>query len=132
MKRQFGDVAASLSKRGKLDFTDIEPVEQVFPELALPYEFSQIPIRCAHNPNINFMRFGLPNWLYQTILEYPEKFALGRKRQIPKFIEEEGPFIRCIEFAYLVVYGAGEGPLLMAEQKAFNEILRNRCTVYGE
>src|SRR5947207_6158707 len=62
--------------------------------------------------------------------ERAQDFCLRFKAHIPDFIKEERAAVRSKEFAFFVRNCSWERSATMAEQLAFNEILRNCCAVY--
>src|SRR6266567_8735118 len=62
--------------------------------------------------------------------ERSQDFCLRFKAHIPDFIKEERAAVRPKEFAFFVCNCRWERSATMAEQLAFNEILRNCCAVY--
>src|SRR6266542_3953312 len=64
------------------------------------------------------------------LFERAQDFCLRLKAHIPDFIKEERAAVCPKEFAFFVCNCSWERSATMAEQLAFNEILRNCCAVY--
>src|SRR5206468_5079144 len=58
--------------------------------------------------------------------------GLGGRRHVADLVEEEGAAAALLELADAAAVGAGEGPLLVAEQLALQQVLRDGCAVEGQ
>ena len=68
----------------------------------------------------------------RLLLERAENLGLQRQRQIANLVEEERPAMRQLEPSRLARGGAGERPLLVAEQLRFEQVFRDRRAVDGD
>ena len=64
-------------------------------------------------------------------LQDPEQVDLHLYGDVTHFIEEEGPGIGHFQPAFLGIFGVGEGAFFMAEELAFQEVLRKGPAVDG-
>ena len=73
-----------------------------------------------------------PDPLELLLLERAENLGLERERQIADLVEEERAAMGELEAAGLALCGAGERPLLVSEQLALEQRLRNRRAIDGD
>ena len=70
--------------------------------------------------------------LETLLLQDAEDFGLKRRGHVADFIEEEGPAVGLLELADALPLGPGEGALFVAEQLAFQQVLRDGGAVDGQ
>src|ERR1039458_319541 len=58
-------------------------------------------------------------------LEDAQDFGLGGERHVPDFVQKNGAVVALLELADALGGGAGEGAFLVAEQFAFQQVLRD-------
>ncbi len=63
--------------------------------------------------------------LHLALLQHAQNLGLQRQRHLGNLIEQQGATVGLLEFARLALVGAGEGALLMAEQRRFEHVLGN-------
>src|SRR5471032_3355954 len=66
-----------------------------------------------------------------ALLQYAQQFGLEAGRQFPNLIQEDGSTLRGLELYFLGRHRAGEGALLMPEQFAIEQRLREGGAVDG-
>src|SRR6185369_2249959 len=69
---------------------NIEPVEKIFPEPAIPDLFHQIPVGCSDDPNISFYGAGTSQSLKFAVLNDPKQLALQVQRHFTDLVKENG------------------------------------------
>ena len=70
--------------------------------------------------------------LEALLFERAQDLRLQRERQVANLVEEQRAAVRDLELAQLARGGAGERPLLVAEQLGLEQVLRNRRAVDGD
>ena len=65
----------------------------------------------------------------RLLLQHAQQLHLRLRLQIPDLVEEQRPFVRLLEAANAALVRAGEGTTLVAEQFAFEQILRDRAAI---
>ena len=123
------DVFLALPERRDRDGENIEPVEQVFPESALPDLFLQIPVGGRNDPHIDLDGFGAAQPLKLAVLDDPEQLGLKIHRHLADLVEKQGAVVGKFEAPHLPGIGAGERPLFPAEELTFDEVSRQRRAV---
>ena len=78
------------------------------------------------NAGIDWYLLGTPETQYRSLLNYAEEFGLRFASHLGEFVEEDRAPVRAFEEALLPAVRAGESPLLVAEQLALDQRLRNR------
>ena len=71
-----------------------------------------------------------PSGTKVALLQEAQELDLGGGRDLPDFVEEEGPLVRRGEVPGLPLGGAGEGALLVAEELALEQRLGQRRAVH--
>src|SRR6185369_6297069 len=120
------DVFLAQPERRHRDGENIDPVKQVFPELAVLDLFSQITVGGRDDPDIGLDGAGTPQPLEFTILDDPEQLALQLKRHLADFVEEYGAAIGQFESPDLASIRPGERAPLPSEEFAFHQS-RRQC-----
>ena len=87
------DVFLALPERRDRDGENIEPVEQVFPESALPDLFLQIPVGGRDDPHIDLDGFGAAQPLKLAVLDDPEQLGLKIHRHLADLVEKQGAVV---------------------------------------
>ena len=64
-----------------------------------------------------------------ALLQHPQQLGLQGQRHVADFVQKQGPAIGRVEQPFPVLVGAGEGPLAVAEQFAFQQLLGQRAAV---
>ena len=67
-----------------------------------------------------------------AVLQGAQQLHLGVERQLADLVEEQRALIGFDEFADALLDGAGEGALLVAEQDALDQILRDGAAIDGD
>ncbi|MNX19999.1 hypothetical protein D3C86_499330 [compost metagenome] len=115
-----------------MDADDVEAVEQVFAKLAVGDPFLQILVGGGDDPHVHLHRLMAADPVELAIGQHPQQPGLDVEGHVAYFVEKQGAAVGLLETAVADVVGAGEGPLLMAEQLGFDEILRDGRHVEGD
>ena len=70
--------------------------------------------------------------LDDLVLQEAQQLDLQRMRQIADLVEEQRALIGALDLADGLLHRAGEGAALVAEQLAFQQVLRDRAAVDGD
>ncbi len=127
--RQHRDLFRPLPEGRDHDLDDIQAVVEIFPEATCRHRLLEILVGRSQHPHVDLHGGAAADPGELTVLEHVEQLALERGVQVPDLIEKDGSAIRGLELADLELVGAGEGPALMAEQLALEELARHRGTV---
>src|SRR5207245_16188 len=129
---QQGDVGGALAQRRQEDGQDVEAVVEIFAEPPILHHLRQVLVGGGENPDIDRNRAGPADAPDLLLLEGAQELRLHRHSEIARLVEEEGARGGLLEQPDLPGDGAGEGPLLVAEQLALQERLGNRRAVDRE
>src|SRR5437868_6937778 len=83
-------------------------------------------------PHIGADRLVAADALEGLLLEHAQHLGLGRRWHVADLVEEEGAAVALLELADAAAVGAGEGALLVAEQLALQQVLRDGRAVEGQ
>ncbi len=109
------------ASRGRLDLDHRQPVEQVFPKLLLLDHLAQVAVGGGHHADIGFPRGRRADALELAGFEHAQQLGLGGQGKVADLVQEDGAAGGVFEQPHLVLGGAGEGALHVAEQLAFKE-----------
>ncbi len=129
MQCQGDDILLTFPQGRQVQGNDVEAIEEILTELALPDSLFQINIGSRNNPHIQSGRAIGTDPLYFLLLQYPQKLALQMGRHGADFIKENRTVVSRFEFAGLVTDRAGESALDMAEQLTLQQGFRYRSAV---
>ena len=116
--RQRKNLLAPLAQRGNYDFDDVQPEEQVLPEMSLAHRSVEIAIRRRDDAHVGGASAGFPDALELLVLEEPEQLGLDGGRNLTDLVEEKRAPLRGFHAARLVADGPGESALDVAEHLA--------------
>src|SRR5262249_9676256 len=110
------DVILPLSEWWHLDRNDIEPVVQVFSELAGRHHRRKIPVGRRDEPDVDAERPSAAEAFELVLLQHAQNLCLRARAPVADFVEEQRASVRLFEAADALLVGAGERALLVAEQ----------------
>src|SRR5574341_279991 len=116
-----GDILRTFPQRGDFDLDDVEPIEKIFPEPPLPDRAFQVHIGGREDAHVRSPGCGGPHALVFPFLEEAQQLRLEREGQIPDLVQQEGPALASGDASGVIADGAGERPLDMSEQLAFQQ-----------
>src|SRR5262249_27732413 len=123
---------AALAQWWQVDGEDPQPVIQVQPELALVRPGLKVAVCGGDQPYIGADRLVAANTLESLLLEHTQHLGLGGQRHVADLGQEEGAAVALLELADAAAIGTGERALLVAEQLALQQVLRNGGAVEGQ
>ena len=85
-----------------------------------------------HNPDIDWNRLGSADALELSLLQGPQQLDLQLVRKVVDVVDEDGAPVGALEVADVLPVGARERALLMAEDGALEEALRDDPAVDGD
>ena len=106
---------------GKLDRDDVQPVEKVLPELPGFHLLEQVLVRGRQDAHIDRKRLLAPDALELLALQHPQELDLGGLGDLADLVQEHRAAVGLFETAGAAPGGAGKGPLLVAEELAFEQ-----------
>ena len=121
---QRDQVLRPLPQRGKRDLDHVEPVVEILPEPPLPKGLFQVDVRRRDDPHVGPARHIVAKALVLLVLDEPEELRLEGEGKIADLVQQKGPALAGADTAGIVADGAGEGPLGVAEQLAFQKLRR--------
>ncbi len=125
MGREQGNVLPALPQGRDDEGNDVDAVVEVFPEGPFGDLFLQVLVGGGHDAHVHLDGPVAPHPLEALLLQDAQDLGLGLEAHIADFVQEQGAFMGQIEFAPVAVRGPGKGPLLVAEELAFDEVFGN-------
>ncbi len=107
----------------------VEPVEEVLAELALLHHLLERPVRGRHEAHVHLQRLRAAEPLELALLQHPQQLHLHVQGDVANLVQEERAAVRQLHPARLARGRPGEGALLVAEQLALQQRLRQRRAV---
>src|SRR5579863_2786986 len=129
MTNQEGDIFAAFAQGRQPYGKNVDAVEQVVTELALADAAREIPVGGCDHTYVDLQGARAAQPLELLILQDTEQFGLHFQRNLADFVEEQGAAVGQFHAAHFARDGAGEGPLLVAEELAFQQSGRDGGTV---
>ena len=120
---QGGDVPRAVAERRKLQRDGAETVVEILPELAPGAQRGEVLVRCRDQAAVHGHRLRAAHALQGPLLQDAQQLRLHGKAHVPDLVEEERPAAGQLEAADLARDGAGEGPSLVPEELALQEVL---------
>ena len=123
--RQVGDVFYVFAQWRYVNRNHVQPVVEVFAKRALLESGAQIAVGGCNQPHVHFNGSGAAEALEFAFLQHAQKFHLRGRRHVPDLIEEQSSFVGQLELAGLAAAGSSEGALLITEEFALQQVLRD-------
>ena len=117
---------------GSLDGEDVQPVIEVFAEAALGHLLGQIAVGGRDDAHVDLDRALGADRIDLALLQRAQQLDLHVERQLADLVQEQGAAVGLLELAQVLVGGAGEAALFVAEQDRFDQILRDGAAVDGD
>src|SRR5262245_27431804 len=125
-------VVAALAQGGQVDGEHAQPIVQVQPELALVRPGLQVAVGGGDQAHVGADRLAATDALERLLLQYPQDLRLGRQRHVADLVKKQGAAVGLLEPADAAALRPGEGALLVAEQLALQQRLRDGGAVQGQ
>src|SRR5262249_39047608 len=120
-----------LAQRRQLDRNDVDPVVEVFAELAFLDGAFQVDVGRGDETEFRLDRLGAADTLDFAFLNRPQQLGLKIEAQIADLVQEQRAVRRELDLAELLSMCAGKGAALVSEQRALRELAGNRGEVDG-
>ena len=117
---------------GKIDLDDVEAIVEVFAELSLLGEPQQVAIGGGDDADVDLDGLRPADALESAFLEHAQQFGLHGQRDLADLVEKDRAAVRQLEPALALTGRAGERPLLVAEELAFEQRLRQGRAIDGD
>ena len=113
------------SRRGRqVDLHDVEPVVEVFAELAFLGQPEQIAVGGGDDADVDLDGLRAADPLEPALLEHAQQLGLHGQGDLADLVEEDRAAVGHLEAALALADRAGESAFLVAEQLAFQQRLR--------
>src|SRR5581483_11143821 len=129
---QLGDVLAPLAQRGQPDRDDVDPVVEILAEPPLLHRALEIHVGGRDQPERRLDWLGAANALDLPLLDRAQELRLQIEPQVADLVEEQRAIRRQLELPELLAVRAGEGPALVAEERALDQLAGDRREVHGD
>ena len=114
--REIGDVAGARAQRGNGDRKNVQAIEQILAEPPALDQIDQVLVGRRNQPEIDLDRPSRADRIDLALLQGAQQLDLRVQRQFADFVEKQRAAIGLGELADMLLGGAGEGALLVAEQ----------------
>ena len=123
------DLVAALAQRPERQADDVEAIEQILAESAVPDQAFEIGIGRGDDADVDGEGRRLAERTDFAGLEEAEQLWLQVEAELADFVEKERAVAGAADDAGVVAVGAGERAAAVAEQLAFEQVARaRRCS----
>src|SRR5574341_1066120 len=119
------DVLSSLPQRGKMETEDVEPVIEVLAQETVLNGLCRLLVRGCDDADVNADLGLAAQAAKRALLEDPKELGLCPDLHLRDLVQEDGPPVGQLKTAHPPVGGAGKCPLLVTQDLAFKQRLRN-------
>ncbi len=110
----------------------VEAIEQILPERAFPHFVGEIAVGGCDNPNVHADRLRPTDSVDDPLLECPQQLRLKPYVHLGNLVEEQRAAVGLFEFADSTGDGSREGTLLVAEEFALQQVIRDGGAVHRD
>ncbi len=114
---------------GDAQIHDVEAVEQILAEGAARHALGHVAVGGGDDADVDLDRLGAADAVDLALLDGAQELGLEMERHLGDFVEQQGAAIGLLELADATRHRTGEGALLVAEQLALEQVLRDRGAV---
>ena len=125
MLHQERQVVAPLPQGRQVDGKDIQPVIQVRPEFSLSRPRLQVAVCRCDQPHVRADGFVPAHTFECLLLRQAQDLGLKGRRHVANLVQKNRASVALLKLADAAAIGAGECALLMPEQFAFQQLLRD-------
>src|SRR5918995_1180475 len=129
MLDQERDIGMPLSQRRQLNGNDVEPVVKILSEVPSIDLARQVLVGGRDHSGIDFDAASAADTLELALLKHAQELFLRGERQLPYFVQKDRSLVGELEATFALSDRAGKGALLVPEELAFQECLRQGRTV---
>src|SRR5215204_1081343 len=123
------DIFTAVAERRQFNGEDVQPVIQVFAQLAGADRVRRIDIRRRDDAHVHGLFLAPAETAEAALLEHAQQLHLGRRLHLGDFVEEQRSAMRQLEDPGAPIVRAGERAFLVAEDFALEQRLGNRRAV---
>src|SRR5258706_14330631 len=127
---EIGNVFGALAQRRQAQRQDVQPVIKVLAKQPLLNKLSKIAIAGGDDANVGLDRHASADGRVLALLQDAQKSRLRLKRHVADLVEKERAALGLLEAPDAAVCGTCERAAFVAEQFAFDKLLRNCRHVY--
>ena len=131
-RRERRDVLDALAQRRQRDRDHAQAEVEVLAEPAFLHRLVEVDVGGGDQAEVGLDRAGAADALDLALLNRAQQLGLQVEPQVADLVEEERAAGGELELADLLADRAGERALLVAEEHAFDQVLRNRRQVHGD
>src|SRR5215470_6427967 len=125
-----GNLRGALAQSGDGDLDHVQPIVEVVAEAARRDRLLKVLIGGGENPHVDLDGGPSTDAGELAVLEHVQKLTLKGWMEIADLVEEDGAVICRFELADLELVSSGEGPTLVTEELAFQELSRDGGAVH--
>ncbi len=129
MAREQLHVTDPLAQSRQLQPHDAQPIEEVLAEAPGAHFLLEVAIGSGDHPHVDLQRLDAADPLDLALLENAQELRLEVERELSQLVEEDGPAVRELEHALARRGRARERSLLVSEELALDQVLRDRAAV---
>ncbi len=118
VRRQNGDVLATLAQGRQMQPHHVEAVEEVLAKLAIFHSQQQVLVGGGHDADVDLDLLCAADALETALLEHAQELDLEVGGQLADFVEKQGAAVGEFEAAALAGHGARERALFVAKELA--------------
>ena len=124
--RELREIVDALAQRRHADRNDVDAVVQVLAEAAVLDRLLEIDVGRRHQAEIGLDRLAAADALDLALLNRAQQLGLQVEAQVTNLVEEQGAAGGELELAELLFVRARERAALVAEQRALDQLVRDR------
>ena len=118
-------VVLALTQRRQRDLEDVEPVVEVFPQLAVLDGHRRVLVRRGDDADVHRLFVFAADAPERALLQDPQQLHLRGRRHLGDLVEEQRAVVGELETALAAFDGAGERAFLVTEQFALEQGVGN-------
>ena len=126
------DVFTPVAQRWQVDREDVEPVIEVFPQLAARHRLAGAAVGRGDDPHVGLDRVVAAHAQEVSRLEHAQELHLELRVHLGDLVEQQRSAGGALEIADVPAVRAREAALLVPEQFALDQIGRDRAAVHRE
>src|SRR5579863_5747179 len=130
--RQGLDVLRTPAQRRHVNGHHVDAVVEVLAKLSGAHHRLEVAVGRGDQAHVDRHIRGTPERPYLALLQDAQQLHLHHRAGLADFVEEERPAARRFDDPLTIRVGAGESPLEVAEQLAFEQRLRKGAAVDGD
>jgi hypothetical protein len=124
------DFLAPLAQRRHPDVDDVETVEQILAETPAPHLAHEIAVGGADGSDVHLEVVAAAHSRELTVLQHVEQLGLQRGMELADLVQEHRAAVGQLETARLALVSSREGPALVTEQLALEQLPRHGGAVH--